>query len=112
MAHASMFQVSLRSLLTTAPALGTTLEPTANTLMLVPPARVKTVAAALIISICSCACVQKASQANFVKSESHHVLEIHAATKQLAKRWAVRALSVCALLALVEIFVRGTSTNA
>lgn len=112
MAHASKSQVLLKGLLTIAPALGTTLEPTANTLMPVPPAHVKTVAAALIISICSCACVQKASQANFVKSESHHAPEIHASTKALAKRWAVRALNVCALLATVEIFVRPMSMNA
>ena len=110
--HASKFQVLLRGLPTTAPALGTTLEPTANTLMLVHPAHVKTVAAALIISICSCACVQRASQDNFVKFESYHAPEIHASTKALAKRWAVRALSVCALLATVEIFVRPTLMNA
>ena len=111
-AHALMFQVLLRGLRTTAPALGTTMELTANTLMPVPPAHVKTVAAVLIISICSCACVQKASQANFAKQESRHVLEIHASTKPLAKRWAVKALSVCALLATVEIFVRTTLMNA
>jgi hypothetical protein len=78
----------------------------------VPPAHVRTVAAVLIISICSCACAQKASQANFVKLKSHRVPEIHASTKPLAKRWAVRALSACALLATVELFVRVTLTNA
>lgn len=45
MAHALIFQVLLRDLLTTAHALGTTLEPTANTLMPVPPAHVRTVGA-------------------------------------------------------------------
>ncbi len=107
-----MFQALLTDLPITAPALGTTLEPTASTLMHVPPARVRTVAAVSTISICSCACVQKASQANFVKLEFHHVPEIHAATKPLAKRLAVRALSACALLATVELFVRVTLTNA
>ena len=43
MAHVLMFQVLLRDLPTTAPVLGTTLEPTANTLMPVPPAHVRTV---------------------------------------------------------------------